>query len=95
MLVPKGQSQPEDEQCNSLFITHGTEPVFFSVIYQHDFEMTKKFGHFGQNVWKNRPETLLQWILIQLWDKWPKCFSEKNKEQNRTTQLFTCKPELV
>jgi len=31
-----------------------TETVFFSVIDQNVFEMTKKISHFGHNVWKCR-----------------------------------------
>jgi len=37
----------------------------------------KKFSHFGQNVWKYRLKTLLWRVLMQQWDKWPKCFSKK------------------
>ena len=40
----------------------------------------KKFSHFGQNVWKCRLKTLLWQVLIQLWDKWPKCLGKKRQE---------------
>jgi len=38
----------------------------------------KKLSHFDQNVWKFRLKTLLRWVLIQLWYRWPKCFSDQN-----------------
>ena len=33
-----------------------------------------KLSHFDHNVWKH---WLLRRVLMQLWDKWPKCHSEK------------------
>jgi len=52
----------------------------FSVIDRNVFWIDrKKLSHFGQNVWKYRLK-ILQWrVSIQLWDKWPKCLSEKEQ----------------
>ena len=50
---------------------------FFSVIDWNVCDMTEKNCHFHQNVWKYRLKITL-WVLIQLWDKWPKCFSDQN-----------------
>ena len=39
----------------------------------------KKFSHFDQDVWKYLLKKQFLWrILIQLWDKWPICFSDQN-----------------
>jgi len=52
--------------------------LFFSVRNRNVFGMTGKNCHFGQNVWKQRLKTLLRRVSIQLWDNWPKCFSDQN-----------------
>jgi len=38
----------------------------------------KKWSHFGRMFENIGYKTLLQWVLMQLWDKWSKCFSDQN-----------------
>ena len=49
-------------------------------------KMIKKLSQFGHNVQKG---ILFQWVLIPLWDKWPKCLSEK-KPALWCLSLLTC-----
>jgi len=60
-------------------------PVFFGHRPKRFWNDRKKLSHFGQNVRKYRLKTLLWRVLIQLWHKWPKCFSEKKQ-----AGLITC-----
>ena len=53
------------------------ESVFFRHRPKRFWNDRKKLSHFGQNVWKYRLKTLLWRVLMQQWDKWPKCFSKK------------------
>ena len=58
--------------------------VFFSHRPKRFWYDQQKLSHFHQNVWKYRLKTLLLWVLIQLWDKWPKCFSGQNFSEKMT-----------
>ena len=62
--------------------------------------ITKKLSHFCQNVWKYKLKTLLRrlkillrWVLIQLWDEWPKCSVTKMSQQE-VTKMFQRKNRI-
>jgi len=65
------------QSCLHKYLALGTL-LFFSGHRQKRFWNDKKIKSFSQNVWKYRLNTLLGWVLIQLWDKRPKCFSDLN-----------------
>ena len=62
---------------------HWHSLVFFGHRPKCFWNDRKELSHFGWNVWKYRLKTLLWRVLIQLWDKWPKCLSEKKTGHSR------------
>ena len=69
ICISKAHATTVTAKLTTLF----TADCVFSVIDQNVFEaiLVKMCENIG---WK----TLLAWVLIQLWDKWLKCFSDQN-----------------
>jgi len=56
----------------------------FSVIDRSVFEMTEKIKSFRSECLTLQAKTMLWWVLIQLWYKWPKYFRDQNVSAKMT-----------